>query len=72
MTLKTSWMLVLVIPWRKARRFEQFTNTYEVTDDFGVRKSDFFYLSKNEKIVIIYVFLLKLGKKNVDETMTLR
>ena len=34
----------------------------EVTDNFIDRKSDFFYLAKNEKIVIIYVFLLKLGK----------
>ena len=56
-------MSFLVTPRSKARRLELFTNTYEVTDDFGVRKSDFFYLSKNEKIVIIYVFLLKLGKK---------
>ena len=56
-------MSFLVTPRSKARRLELFTNTYEVTDDFGVRKSDFFCLSKNEKIVIIYVFLLKLGKK---------
>ena len=50
----------------------EFTNTYEVGDNSVDRKSDFFYLSKNEKIVIIYVFLLKLGKKIEDETMTLR
>ena len=56
-------MSFFLTPRSKARRLELFTNTYEVTDDFGVRKSDFFYLSKNEKIVIIYVFLLKLGKK---------
>ena len=72
MTLKTSWMLVLVIPWRKARRFEKFTNTYVVTDNFIHRKSDFFSLAKNEKIVITYVFTSEIRKINEHETMTLR
>ena len=65
-------MSFLVIRGRKARRFEQFTNTYEVTDDFGVRKSDFFYLSKNEKIVITYVYSSGIRKINEHATMTLR
>ena len=41
---------------------ELFTNAYEVIDHFGDRKSDFYYLAKSEKIVIKYVFLLKLEK----------
>ena len=64
-------MSFLVIRGRKARRFEQFTNTYEVTDDFGVRKSDFFYLVENEKIVII-CFCSEIRKIIEDETMTER
>ena len=46
-TSKISWMSILVIPWRKARRLEQFTNTYVVRDNFIDRKSDFFSLAKN-------------------------
>ena len=45
-SLKISWMSVLVIPWRKARRLAEFTNTYEVADNFMDRKSDFFYLNR--------------------------
>ena len=61
-SLKISWISFLVIPWWKARRLAEFTDTYKVADKFVDRKSDFFYLAKNEKIVIIHVFLLKLGK----------
>ena len=50
---------------------EQFTNTYEVTDHFGVRKSDFFYLVENEKIVII-CFSSEIRKIIEDETMNAR
>ena len=65
-------MSFLVIPWRKARRLEQFTNTYVVRDNFIGRKSDFFFLAKNEKIVIIYVFTSEIRKINEHETMNLR
>ena len=61
-----------VIPWRKARRLEQFTNTYVVRDNFINWKSDFFSLAKNEKIVITYVFTSEIRKINEHETMTLR
>ena len=64
-------MSFLVIPWRKARRLELFTNTYEVTDHFGVRKSDYFYLVENEKIVII-CFCSEIRKIIEDETMNAR
>ena len=64
-------MSFLVTPRSKARRLELFTNTYEVTDDFGVRKSDFFYLVENEKIVII-CFCSEIRKIIEDETMTER
>ena len=64
-------MSFLVTPRSKARRLELFTNTYEVTDDFGVRKSDFFYLVENEKIVII-CFSSEIRKIIEDETMTER
>ena len=65
-------MLFLVIPWRKARRFEQFTNTYVVTDNFIHRKSDFFSLAKNERIVITYVFTSEIRKINEHATEILR
>ena len=65
-------MSFLVISWRKARRLELFTNTYEVTDHFSVRKSDFLYLVENEKIVITYVFTSEIRKINLHATMTLR
>ena len=64
-------MSFLVIRWRKARRLELFTNTYEVADNFVDRKSDFFYLVENEKIVII-CFSTEIRKINEDETMTVR
>ena len=46
-------MSFLFIPWRKEQRLELhvFTNTYEVTDHFGDRKSNFFYLAQNEKML---------------------
>ena len=65
-------MSFLVIPWRKARRFEQFMNTYVLTDNCIHRKSDFFSLAKNEKIVITYVFTSEIRKINEHATMTLR
>ena len=64
-------MSFLVIPWRKPRRLAEFTNTYEVTDHFGVRKIDFFYLVENEKIVII-CFSSEIRKIIEDETMNAR
>ena len=70
-SLKISWFSFLVIPWRKARRLEQFTNTFEVTHNFVDRKSDFFYLAKNETIVHI-CFSTDIRKINENETMTLR
>ena len=71
-SLKISWMSFLVIPWRKPRRLAEFMNTYEVADNFVDRKSDFFYLAGNEKIVIIYVFTSEIRKINEHATMTLR
>ena len=71
-SLKISWMSFLVIRGRKARRFEQFTNTYVVTDNFIHQKSDFFSLAKNEKIVITYVYSSGIRKINEHATMTLR
>ena len=68
--LKISWMSFLVIPWRKPRRLAEFTNTYEVADNFVDRKSDFFNLAGNEKIVITYVFTSEI--RNEHATMTLR
>ena len=65
-------MSFLVIRGRKARRFEQFTNTYVVTDNFIHQKSDFFSLAKNEKIVITYVYSSGIRKINEHATMTLR
>ena len=50
----------------------EFTNTYEVADNFVDRKSDFFNLAGNEKIVITYVFTSEIRKINVHATMTLR
>ena len=64
--------LIFSIPWRKARRLVQFTNTYEVTNQFADRKSDFFSLAKNEKIVITYVFTSEIRKIIEDETMNAR
>ena len=63
-------MSFLVIPWRKPRRLAEFTNTYEVADNFVDRKSDFFNLAGNEKIVITYVFTSEI--RNEHATMTLR
>ena len=54
--LKISWFSFLFIPWRKARRLEQFSNTFEVTHNFVIRKSDFFYLAKNEKNVLMFFY----------------
>ena len=50
---------------------ELFTNTYEVTYHFGIRKSDCLYVVQNEKIVII-CFSSEIRKVIEDETMTVR
>ena len=64
-------MSFLVIPWRKARRLAEFTNTYEVTYHFGIRKSDCLYVVQNEKIVLI-CFSSEIRKVIEDETMSVR
>ena len=60
--LKISWMSFLVIPWRKPRRLAEFTNTYEVADNFVDRKSDFSTIWLEMKKLLSHMFLLlKLG-----------
>ena len=71
-SLKICWMSFLLIPWRKARRLELFTNAYEVIDHFGDRKSDFYYLAKNEKNCYQICFSSEIGKIDEVLTMTVR